>query len=328
MNLSAEEVAALRVDNFIFHVVHHGEEEPILLDETPIGRFERFFLDRVKETLRGNRFEFLPGSATFAALQEVNLNIGRFVDRSKALAQDFHSRQDKRIKPGVLIVMKLGAGARQLFSLIKYDHEDALTYDLVDDTHAVLKEIANSFTKSADALHKSAIIELNDTGGELVVIDRTVRHDITTFFKGFLNCKRKFTFSEMTKQLETIVLGTVKVHQSELPGEITQAVRERFYDAVQRRDTFDAQQFFTEYFGAHGSDGIRKTFERLIENNGIAGESFTFDRSVVRRPGPKKYKTAEGVKIEIPEQALGTVEKNTAEGFTTVTIKTRKLTEQ
>jgi hypothetical protein len=236
MDLTAEEIAVLRIDNFIFHVVHHGPEEPILLDETPIGAFERFFLDRVKETLQGNRFEFLDGSATLVALQEATTTPGRFVDLSKALARNFHSRHDKRIKAGVLIVMRLSAGGRRFYSLIKYDHEETLAYDVVNDTRGILKEIANSFTKSAEALHKSALIELNGTGGELVVIDRTVRHDITAFFRGFLDCRRKFTPTEMTKRVETIVVTTVKAHQSDLPGEITQAVRERFYDSVQRRD--------------------------------------------------------------------------------------------
>ncbi len=315
MDLTAEEIAVLRIDNFIFHVVHHGEEEPILLDETPIGTFERFFLDRVKETLRGNRFEFLEGSATLISLKKATAVPDRFVDQSKVLARNFHSRHDKQIKAGVLIVMRLSTGSRRLYSLIKYDHEETLAYDLVNDTQGILKEIANSFTKSAEALHKSALIELSGTGGELVVIDRTVRHDITAFFKGFLNCKRKFTSTEMTKQVETIVVSTVKAHQNDLPGEITQAVRERFYECVKRRDAFDAGQFFSEYFGAHGNASVRKTFDRLVESNGIAGELFTFDRSVVRRPGPKKYKTAEGVKIEIPEQALETFSKSSSDGF-------------
>jgi hypothetical protein len=58
--------------------------------------------------------------------------------------------QDKRIKPGVLIVMALIAGTRKFFSLIKYDHEQVLAYD-VADTRAILREIANSFTNAPDS---------------------------------------------------------------------------------------------------------------------------------------------------------------------------------
>ena len=31
------------ISDFIFHVVHHGEENPILMDETSIKGFEFFF---------------------------------------------------------------------------------------------------------------------------------------------------------------------------------------------------------------------------------------------------------------------------------------------
>lgn len=43
INLSNEQLAALRITRFIFHVVHHGEPEPIFLDEIETGEFESFF---------------------------------------------------------------------------------------------------------------------------------------------------------------------------------------------------------------------------------------------------------------------------------------------
>ena len=38
--LSADERNALKVVDFIFHVVHHGKDEPDLLDSTPIDESE------------------------------------------------------------------------------------------------------------------------------------------------------------------------------------------------------------------------------------------------------------------------------------------------
>jgi hypothetical protein len=98
--------------------------------------------------------------------------------------------------------MALSAGAHRLFSVIKYDHEQVLSYDIEGDARAVLHEIANSFTKSAEALQKSALIELTDIGGELVVVDRKVQADITDFFKGFLTVKRAYTEAELTGALQ------------------------------------------------------------------------------------------------------------------------------
>jgi hypothetical protein len=81
-----------------------------------------------------------------------------FVAVSKELAIDFHSRQDNRIKPGVLMLMRISAGNKMLFLLIKYDHERVLTY-AVQSRRALLRDVQNSFTQSPGALHKSALIQ-------------------------------------------------------------------------------------------------------------------------------------------------------------------------
>jgi hypothetical protein len=326
--LSKADIDKLRIDRFIFHVVQHGAEMPILLDDTPIGTFEPFFLDRVKETLSGNRFEFVKGSTTCDSLRQIEADARRFVEVSKQLATDFHSRQDKRIKPGVLILMTLRVPNRRLYSLIKFDHEEVVAYDVVK-TRALLKEIANTFTKSADALHKSALIALKATGGDVVVVDRTVRADITEFFKGFLKVRRKFNTEEMTKELEAVVLATVKEHQNELPGEITRRARDRLYDLVQNRTVFDPSQFVSEYFGAHGSEELRATFDRRLERSGLEGESFRFDQKAIEKPKLRKYRTVEGVKIEFGDEARATVNiANKSDGSAVITVHTSKLIEQ
>jgi hypothetical protein len=74
------------------------------------------------------------------------------------------------------MLIKLSALNKELFSLIKYDSEEVISYNLIkNDTRAVLQEITNSFTKSKNALQKSALIELTKQGGNLVVIDATVQ---------------------------------------------------------------------------------------------------------------------------------------------------------
>jgi hypothetical protein len=329
--LSDEEVGLLGIDKFIFHVVHHGGEQPILFGETPIGDFEPFFLARVRETLRGNRFVFLDGSATRTALNQVVRDPDRFVEVSRTLALAFHHNigSDRRIKPGVLILMALWAGDRRLFSIIKYDHEEVLSYDIQGDVRAVLREIANSFTKSAEALQKSALIELTKTGGELVVVDRKVQADITDFFKGFLAVKRAYTGAELTRALEKVVKGTVKAHRAQLPPEIVSKVSQRLYETVQNRDTFQEQEFFGEFFGVHGDTKVKRTFDRLLKQNTLDGESFAYQRGVIARPRPNRYSTVEGVEIQIKEQAQDTVViEDRREGGSVITITTAKLIEK
>ena len=331
--LSAADVANLRIDAFIFHVVHHGEDQPILLEETPLGGFEDFFLARVKDTLKGNRFSFVSGSATRAILREAEDDPRQFVDCSKRLAQDFHSRRDKRIKPGVFILVGLSARGSQFHSLIKYDHEEVLTYALQKGPKgqkAVLQQIANSFTKSPDALHKSALVKLNATSGNLVIIDHTVRADITEFFRGFLDVKRTYNDQELTEQVADLAVQTIKKHRDELPREVTQRARQLAFDAVRLRDTFSADQFFSDVFGAHGSDDVRQTFDAYLEKQDIVGESFKFRKDAISAPRPRKFETEEGVSITIKETALDTYaikQPKPGDRTTIITIKTKRLTE-
>ncbi len=326
MQLSEDEIDNLSIDKFIFHVVHHRNDEPILLDETPIGDFEDFFLDRAMETLKGNRFTFADGSITRTLLKQVLDDEGQFVPVSKTLAQTFHAGRDKRIKPGVMILMMLVTGQRKLLSVLKYDHEEAVTYEITEDAKAILKAIANSFTKSADALQKSALIEIVDGDDNIVVVDKTVRHEITEFFRGFLACKRLFDDKQMTQAVEALVVEVVKKHQNDLPNDFTQNVRDRYYDTVQKRDQFDANEFFAEFFGAHGSAAVRASFDKGLAKKGMEGEVFKFDKGAVKKLRPQKYKTAEGVKIDVPEQASDTVKTATTAAGTVITITTSRLT--
>tara|TARA_R110000824_G_scaffold276247_3_gene464781 strand:- start:90 stop:1076 length:987 start_codon:yes stop_codon:yes gene_type:complete len=325
VQFSDKEIGNLSIDKFIFHVVHHRTDEPILLDETPIGDFEDFFLARAMETLKGNRFLFADGSITRTLLKQVLDDEEAFVPASKTLAQAFHAGRDKRIKPGVMILMQITTGKRKLLSLLKYDHEEAVTYEITDDAKAILKSIANSFTKSPEALQKSALIEIFGDTENIVVIDKTVRHEITDFFRGFLACKRSYTDEQMTKVVEDVVVEIAKRHQDELPKEITQNVRDRYYEAVQNREKFDANDFFAEFFGSHGSADVRASFDKILVKKGMQGEVFKFDKGAVKERRPKKYRTAEGVKIEIPEQASDTFKTESTDAVTVVTITTRRL---
>jgi hypothetical protein len=328
--LTTDQIEALRIEHFIFHVVQHGEDEPILLEETPLGEFEGFFVDRVQDTLKGNQFEFNPGSATFQLLNEISKNPEKFLQNSKQLAINFHAARDGRIKPGVIILMQLFAGEDEFFSLIKYDHEQVLTYSLQNGSRAILEEITNSFTKSKESLHKSALIRLNDEGGDLIVIDKTVQYDITDFFRGFLNVRRKYSESQMTEIVHEVAIKTAVQHRNELPKELTAKIRSISYQAVQSLDIFNPQEFFDKIFGIHGNEKINKTFNTLLKKKNIEGELFKFQKTAIKPPKERKYRTQEGVRIQFGEEAKDTVqiEHGTDTKPTVITITTQQLTEE
>lgn len=57
--LTAEQIANLQIKHFIFRVVHDGEQSPGLFEEVSLDGFEDFFIERIKETLGGSKFDFI-----------------------------------------------------------------------------------------------------------------------------------------------------------------------------------------------------------------------------------------------------------------------------
>ena len=325
--LSQEERNALTVEHFIFHVVHHGGDEPLLFESTPIGDFERFFVGRIVDTLAGNRFVFSEGSETHGALRTAEGDPTQFVEVSKSLARRFH-RNDGRFQRGILIVTALRAGERRFHSLIKYDHERMVAFDVID-AGAALRDVVNGLTESRKAMQKSALIELGDDGGDLVVVDRSKPTGITDFFRDFLQAERLHGEGEMTTTLAKALVRTVREHADALPVAITAHVRPRLVEIARQRPDFEPDVFFTDFFGAHGSEAVRSGFDANLARLGLDGESFTFDPAALPAVGQRRFRTREGVSIVVPEQASDTVAFEPQEdGSTVVRIRTGHVTER
>lgn len=325
--LTEAERAGLRVEDFIFHVVHHGGVEPVLFDSTPIGDFEPFFVGRVVETLRGNRFVFDDASPSLLSLRGIDADPAVFVETSKELARRFHN-PDLRFRRGILIVTALRTGDRRLYSLIKYDHEKMVAFDVVD-AGAALRDVVNGLTESRKAIQKSALIELSLDGGELVVVDRSQPTGITEFFRDFLGARRKHGEAEMTAAVVQILVRTVQDHADDLPTEISVRVKPLVAQIAAQRPDFEPDRFFGDFFGAHGTEAVRASFDDHLARVGYDGESFTFDPDKLPAEGRRRYRTKEGISIVVPAQASGTFDTETLEdGSTLVTIRTGHVTER
>ena len=328
--LTDAEREALRVENFIFHAVHHGVPEPGLYKEVPVGIFEPFFIARVIETLKGNRYEFVPGSVTRDALKAVEADPSTFVETSKELARRFH-RDDGRFKRGVLVVKTLTTGSRRLHSLIKLDYEDeTITFDETDAT-VVLKAVLRPLGRSPKSLQKSALIDLASGVGSLMVVDHGKRAGITEFFEGFLDVRRKLGAPEMTAAVTKAVIRTVQQHSGELPVEITSRAKPLIAEAAGKEHDFESLGFFRSMFGTHGTAEMQATFDRSLEQQGLAGEAFTFDKaSLPNDGGARRYVTKERVTINVPEGAHDTVviEHSEKTGVSTVTIRSKQVIER
>jgi len=323
---SAFDPLQLEIKKFIFHVVHHGEEMPILMDETPIDGFEIFFKKRIFEVLDGSKFDFLESSHFLDALRSIEEDEALFVPISQALAIEFHTHRDNRIKPGVMILTKVVFQGESKYILIKYDHEEVITYSK-NGSKALLQEIKNTFSKSKESLQKSVIVNLDAADICALVRDKSDYSNITRFFKGFLGVTRRYDAEALTEKVREAFLNAVRKNSESLPNEYTSNAASTFYETVQSLNTFIPDEFAKQIFGIHYFPKLEKDFERELKSKDVYGEAFTFDKNI-KKPRKRKLKTVEGVLIQFPESATDTIDIKNVGNKTIVTITTKKLHEE
>jgi hypothetical protein len=320
--LTAEQIANLEIKHFIFHVVHHGEQAPGLFDEVSLDGFEDFFIERIKETLRGNKFDFTAVSQVRATLNKWEAKKLSFVDMSKDLARHFHGLGDKRNTPGVLIVMLLTSGAQTFYSLVKYDSSRVVAFAR-KGAKAVLQEINQNFTDSPKALQKSALISLSEKSHNIAIIDVQKRAGISDIFKKFLGVERSREEAELTKTLLKAVKQTVSLHTETLPSALGYKAADTVRAIAEKQKDFNEAVFFDQFFGAAGDEQVRETFRAQLEKNGLAGEVFTYVPEALPVGALTRLRTREGITVHIAAGAEQWYEIN-PEG-TEIIIRTEHL---
>lgn len=324
--LTDEQIATLKISNFIFHVVHHGEKEPGYFDEVPLGKFETFFIARIKDTLRGNRFSFVENSIVQREILKWQAKGHTFLDLSKVMAFQFNELYDRRVTPGVLIVIELYAGEKRYYSLIKYDSDEVVSFTR-KGSRAVLADVVNNFTQSAKSLQKSALVDLDAIAadGHVAVIDRQSRSSISDIFKKFLGVDRTKKPAELTESLHRAVIKIVAKHKDMFPSSFTYRAGEQVREIAEKQKEFDAEDFYGQFFGAHGNDELKSSYQKELASQGLAGEVFEYVPDALPEVRRVRYKTQEGVLITVPPGASNTL-KISPDGRT-VTILTAKVNE-
>lgn len=358
--LNDKEVQALTIERMIFHVVEPESDRPKFLAEVSPPQCKEFFTERVKETLRGAAYVFMPGAGVPDLLRQA-LSSGNgsddFVNVSHELAERFKEKvkQDKRLSPGVLMFLKLKTLMdEEVVAIIKYEHQQVVSYSytLNKEGEKILDEEGNpipdletlveTFTQDRKAMQKSAVVrfakkEDSDKGCEtdsVVVIDHSSSRyrDATQHFANFLDVRRLLNPKELTKRLEDAVVETIKNHSDDVPEEVAKAPKRFVREAFSRLDGFDFEKP-EEFVGSvvHGvkpDSPIMKTFEKKIKSCGIATEAFKFEGGA---PPPAEYRrilTNEGVAIlfSSSHEADGKIKRHTEEnGGVTITIRSTGL---
>ena len=333
--LQAEQLEALRIDRMIFHVIGPEENELVLLEEIEPGPYADFFIDRLKSTVSGIMFDFLPNSSVLQSLNAIERETSAFVTQSKTMAEQFKIGHGKNTSRGVFFTFVLSAGQERLFALLKYDHETVLSYTIETTgpvSRPLIEQLQDTFVQSPQALQKSALIRLTENGGEVCVKDRVAPTLVTKYFQSFLGARRRFTPEKLTASLAELTKKVAKKCSGELSSDVRKGVRQRLYDTLQTQEGFDpsnSEVFLTSVFGPLPNDSsIRKEFDRELRAARIDGESFNFDRQAVTRPAKRRIVTAEGIEVIFDrEYASNVVRQAIAGGRERITIETGGIEE-
>ena len=338
--LSDEEIQTLRINRMIFHVIGKNLATPILLREiTPLQHID-FFLERIKSSLKGNVFTFIDNSNTERILRiiknEADNNSNCFTEQSKLLASDFQSHHSGgNTSMGCFFLFELISNNNKLYSIIKYDNEDVVRYVLdeqqTENQIPRLERFNESFVRKAEAMQKIALIRLSseERGGDIVVRDRSKRTNISGYFKGFLQVKRKNSDEELCDKLVDVLKEVFKKHKELLPESIKKSGVNKIYEVLSRAnyeyDAEDPTSLLTSIFGPVDDNSlIKKSFTTISRDYGIDGESFTIIADNIQKPLRRRIETAENVVISYNANHRPEI-INTDDGKKKITIITARI---
>lgn len=331
---------AISIKRMIFHVVGPAEDDLQLMDEMDASGFEDFFLERVRETNVGNRFQFIgKQSGVRPALKSMSDVPNGFLQLTKELAETFQSGHigTPSTSRGTFIVAELSGLDNPAFALIKFDDQKVLRYQqtlsAAGKMKAKVSEIDKTFSEDRKAMQKSALILLTEEGGDLAVYDRTNKRNITEYFKVFLGVKRLWQPADATDRLKQAFESAFSA-QSAAPEDIRRTWRKRLFDATRSRETIepgeDFDLFGTEVFGSFWQNAdFRKEVDRALHAKRISGEVIEIAKDRIKLPPMRRLKTKENVLILYPSQlddaaSVVTVERQ-PDGNATITIRTQGI---
>lgn len=338
--LEQSDLDALSLGRMIFHVVGPEDSDLLLMDEVDVGGLAGFFLDRVRETNVGNRFDFVgTEQGVRPSLVSISKDPTRFVAVSKEMAEQFQN-QHKTVssRRGAFVIAELKGGVSPVFALIKFDDLNVLRFSQQikegGGIKAVVTEINNTFQDDRRAMQKSALIVLAQDGGSVAVFDRVDRANVTRYFRAFLGVKRMWEPDQATARVKKAVDAAFAAHRDAAPKDVRSSWRSRLYSEMMSRTDLDLvdgmDPFLSSVFGPFGSNPeFRKSIERELQRQKISGELVEIDRSQFRKPATRRIKTVEDIVIIYPdsldETTISIVPESGSGSGRTITIHTRGI---
>lgn len=312
-----QQLAALRIEQMVFHLVGPSPENFVRLEAINPGPFAGFFLERVGSVNSGAPYEFSDASATRERLARISADPNRFQEESEKLAEDFQREHGGATAGGAFLVFRLMAGAEEFFALLKYDDETVLTYEMEEAEggrkRVNLEAVERTFVQNREALQKSALVRLTPAGGELRVLDRRNQQKVARYFEAFLAAKRLHDDAELTEKLVKVVRDLIRANKELVPPEVHKEANRRCYAAAAAGGQLgvdDQKRFLEAVVGQNLADDhpLVQKFRSALRRERIEGAPVALNPDKVRPPALVRYVTVNQIQIRVPDDMRQAVE--------------------
>lgn len=349
---------SIEIEKFIFHIIIIDDEEPTHLDIVELTESQKlFFKERIAEVAEGTQYTFVDKAHNTLAKNSLDLYMEEnFIDTSKTICNDFKSHHGRNMTDGAFIISTfkmVGANDTtiKLIALLKMDQKKVLEYQLEntgEGRKAKMREIADSFIESKDAVQKVAIIDISEIfAWDVLAKERKKTEGIAEYFKDFLNAQMRDTASILTRKAVAEVSKWSKLNVSEIKeikefkdktSDYASYFKSRAVAFMRATEgiEFSTDNFISHIFSLHEiSDESKVKVNNLsigikehLALKGIDGQGFyPKPNSITKSVERTKKRTEEGVTIEWlgnPEDK-GVKIETTANNLKKVTILSSSL---
>lgn len=324
------------IERIIFHIIGPDLSAPKILTEVedPSAHSD-FFIARLIETSKGTGYSFNLASGVKLQIQQAIENVHAFVDCSQILAERFQTlyESDKRLIPGVLMLLQIKSAEERYAAIIKYDDIKVISYKTFQTedgkTKPILDLILNTFVQDKKALQKSALIKINGDYGNLICIDRSGKNgDITDKFKAFLDVSRKFSHEVLTDRLLAALIATAQSNKDIVPKTISSSIKTIAKEAVTSINVFNPENpeaLLTAMFGdLQSNEKITSSFAKELKKQKISNEIITPPENHYPKAAKKIKETHEGIKVIYNQEHVekGYIEFDKVDGTEKIIVST------
>jgi len=321
---------SITIDKFVFHIIVIDDDEPTYLDQVELTDSQRvFFKERIAEVAEGTQYNFIDKSHNILAglCRGLDGDEQSFIDNSKTICNDFKSHHSGNMTDGAFVIttfkmLNTDESTITLIALIKMDQKKVLEYELentAEGRKAKMREIADSFIESKEAVQKVAIIDNSETfAWDILAKERKKTEGIADYFKKFLNAQMKDTASSLTRKTvgevsrwSKLNVGDIKEipEYKERTSDYASYFKSRAINFMNSNDgvTFNSDNFIKHLFTIEDISPETQVKVESLENKmkehltatGVYGQVFLpKPDSIPKRVARTKKRTEEGVTVE------------------------------